>query len=267
MPPRDIKHLDTEKGDVLQAIVIYGANTIDEIQEILNHISEGWTDPHLLLGELIQEGDVALKDGKYTVRPALAEDYSYYEENMHEWLEPPEEWEYPPDYKEPEQWTPNILGSVKSWLSLEKPEIWSRKNHFFLEGHQLDSFLKFIISKAFKTVIVACPFIDRSTPTQLMIKTRKAGKTVAIATRPPENPYYDKLHHWFKKEGISVLYHDGIHAKIVVVDDQVAVVSSMNFIKNATAGGSWEAGMVSIDSDTVESVKAAITDLNLRHEP
>ncbi len=57
-----------------------------------------------------------------------------------------------------------------------------------------------------------------------------------------------------------------IHAKIIIVDDMVSVVSSMNFVKNATSGISWEAGMVTLDQDTVDSIKASITDLNLGHE-
>jgi hypothetical protein len=76
-----------------------------------------------------------------------------------------------------------------------------------------------------------------------------------------------ELHQWLKETGMTLLYHKDIHAKIVLVDDLVAVASSMNFIKNATAGTSWEAGMVSVDRDTVDSIKASITDLNLRHEP
>jgi len=268
MPPKDIKHLFTEKGNVISAIVIYGARTLDEIQSILNRrMDDQWTDLHTLIGELIQEGDVSFKNGEYHVRPALEADYNYYEENMHEWLEPPEEWEYPDDFVEPEQWYPDILGSVKSWLKLEKPDIWIRKNHFFLEGHYLDSFIKLIINQAFKTIIVVNPFVDQSTPTQLMVKARREGRTVVLVTRPQQGPYYEKLHKWLREAGISILYYKGIHAKIVIVDDSVAVVSSMNFIKNATAGGSWEAGMVSVDPDTVESVKASITDLNLGHEP
>ena len=120
MAPRDIKHLDTEKGNILRAIVGHGANTMSEIQYILNMMFfDQWTELHTLLGDLIQEGDVSLKDGEYIVRPALEADYQYYEENMFEWLEPPEEWEYPENFKESEQWIPDILGSVKGWLKLE----------------------------------------------------------------------------------------------------------------------------------------------------
>jgi len=268
MAPKDIKHLDTEKGYILRAIVGHGAKTLDEIKYVNDMLSfEQWTDLHILLGELIQEGDVVFKEGKYSVRPALEADYSYYEENIHEWLEPPEEWEYPEDYQEPEQWYPDIIGSVKSWLKLEKPEIWSRKDHFFLEGHFLDTFTKFIINQAFKTIIVVNPFIDRSTPTQLLRKARLNGKTVVVVTRNPKGSFQNKVHQWLEKAGITMLYHKDIHAKIIIVDDALAVVSSMNFLKNATAGTSWEAGIVTIDQETVDSVKASITDLNLGHEP
>jgi hypothetical protein len=52
MAPKDIKHLFTDKGQVLSAIVIHGARTFDDIKYVYDNISiYQWTDLHILLGE------------------------------------------------------------------------------------------------------------------------------------------------------------------------------------------------------------------------
>jgi hypothetical protein len=49
-----------------------------------------------------------------------------------------------------------------------------------------------------------------------------------------------------------------IHVKLLVVDEQIAIISSMNFYSNSTGGSSWEAGMISIDDFIVNSVHKTI---------
>lgn len=269
MAPKDIKHLFTEKGEVLKAIVNWGAKTFQEIESIFNQaVIYQWTDLHILLGELIQEGDVYLSNsGEYSVRPELELDYQYFEEHMDEWLEPPEKWEYPDNYEEPEPKYPDIISSTKLWLKLEKPEISLRKDHFFLEGHYLDSFTKFIITKAFNKIIVVNPFIDHSMPIQLLIKARRDGRTVVLITRSSTKSHIKKLHASLEKAGISLLYDKNLHAKILLVDDLLAVVSSMNFIHNATAGITWEAGIVTVNKEIVDSIYSSIADLNPQPKP
>jgi phosphatidylserine/phosphatidylglycerophosphate/cardiolipin synthase-like enzyme len=132
--------------------------------------------------------------------------------------------------------------------------------------HYLDIFTKFVINQAIKTVIVVNPFIDRSMPVQLLVKAKRMGKTVVIVTRHTFKPHIKKLHEWLTKGGIKLLYHKNLHAKITIIDDSLSIVSSMNFQYNATAGISWEAGIVTINKDTVDSIKASITNLNLEHE-
>ena len=264
MAPKEIKHLFTEKGEVIKAIVNWGARTFKEIEYIFDQsVIYQWNDLHILLGELIQEGDVVHEDsGEYRVRPELEADYQYFEEHFDEWLEPPEEWEYPDDYEEPPQKYPDILTSTESWVKLEKPEISLEKEHFFLEGHYLDSYTKFIITHAFNTIIVVNPFIDRSMPTQLLIRARRNGRTVVVVTRSSNSSYVKKLHEWLEKAGIKILYDKNLHAKIVIIDDLLAVVSSMNFIQNATAGITWEAGIVTMNKEIVDNIKSSIADLN-----
>jgi len=279
MAPREIKYLFTEKGEVLQAIIWWGAKTFPEIESIFTQsVLVQWTDLNVLLAELIHEGDVYLnKAGEYTASAELVDDYSYYEEHMDEWLEPPMEWEIE-EHLERRARTrkehleqvssiyPEIISATESWIKLHKPEKTLNKEHFYLEGHYLDIFTKFVITQSLKTIIVVNPFLDRSMPVQLLVKAKRMGKTVVIVTRHSFKPHIQKLHEWLSRAGIKLLYHKDLHAKITIIDDSLSIVSSMNFQYNATAGISWEAGIVTINKDTVDSIKASITDLNLAHE-
>ena len=56
-------------------------------------------------------------------------------------------------------------------------------------------------------------------------------------------------------------YDRRIHAKLLVVDEQIAVISSMNFYSHSSGGSSWEAGMISIDDSIVTSVHKTIHQL------
>ena len=265
MPPRPIKYLWTAKGDILGAIINYGAGDLGDIEEIFemktSEYGTGFKEP---FNELIQEGDIFLNEhGYYEARPELVEDYTYFEQNMHEYLEPPID--YDEEYTEQDiKIYPNIISSVKSWVQLQKPEIVYQNEHFYLEGHYLDSFTRFILTNAFNIIIVVNPFFDFSTSTQLIVKAKQNGKTVVMVTRPPRGPHFKKLHETLEKQGISLLYHVDLHAKLIVIDDLLAVVSSMNFQQRASAGITWEAGLVTMNKEIVDSIKSSIADLHLQ---
>ena len=268
MAPRDIKHLFTEKGEVLRAIIWFGARTFPEIESIFDQsVIYQWTDLNVLLAELIQEGDVFLNEaGEYTARAELVEDYMYFAEHMGEWLEPPMEWEIREHLDQNTPIYPEIISATESWIKLHKPELSLNNEHFYLEGHYLDIFTKFVITNSFNTIIVVNPFLEKSMPVQLLVNAKRMGKTVVIVTRPSYKPHIQQIHEWLAEAGIKLLYLKNLHAKIILIDDSLSIVSSMNFQFSATAGISWEAGIVTIHKETVDSIKASITDLNLAHE-
>lgn len=51
----------------------------------------------------------------------------------------------------------------------------------------------------------------------------------------------------------------GVHTKIIV-DDEIAIVSSMNLIPTSKGGSSWETGIVTCDSKVVDSIAASVKD-------
>jgi len=256
MRPKDPKYWDSDKGYVLQALTIYGSKTLSDIEYIAQQALFELNTSMILvnLEELIKTGEVTeTKNGEYIVKDALSEEYLQFEYYTDE-----PELPYFDDLDE----KTDIISQTLKWLKLYNPDIYLDMNHFYLEGQQLDSYSKFIISKANEVVIVANPFIDFSTPIQMLIETKQKGKRVVLITRPHKNLRVKQIHKRLKNSGISLLYYKGLHAKILVIDNEVSVVSSMNLIKNATAGLSWEAGIVTIDKNTVDMIKESLAKLN-----
>ena len=64
-----------------------------------------------------------------------------------------------------------------------------------------------------------------------------------------------------KKAGMVMQYDDQIHAKIITIDNIVAIVSSMNLYSASSGGFTKEAGIVSIDEKVVDSVSKYIFDI------
>jgi phosphatidylserine/phosphatidylglycerophosphate/cardiolipin synthase-like enzyme len=94
----------------------------------------------------------------------------------------------------------------------------------------------------------------------MLIEASRNGINVQIITRPPEDrlPEYLKkkqdYHSKLKQEGISLFYDAKVHAKLIVVDRAIAIVSSMNFYADSSAGVSWEVGLVSINQNVANSI-------------
>jgi hypothetical protein len=51
-----------------------------------------------------------------------------------------------------------------------------------------------------------------------------------------------------------------------VVDEEVAIVSSMNFTKEAEAAVSWETGIVTVDKEVVENIIESVRELRDQDE-
>ena len=249
------RYWDTKKGEIINAIANEGMywpdalvwNTSLSAQEVEQYVNE-----------LIRDRDLYVNhEGEYRVRYELYNDYIDYDIDL--MIEREAEGRiHVPDVDER-----NIIIWTDAWIQIHKPEISLEKEHFFLEGHYLDIFIKYLIAKANETIIVVNPFVDMSTPTKLLIEARKRSKRVVLVTRPPSNDIGKMIHQTLLRSELSVLYCRGLHAKIMLIDDSLAVISSMNFQQRATAGLSWEAGIVTIEKNAVTEIKNAITNLQL----
>ncbi len=124
----------------------------------------------------------------------------------------------------------------------------------------MDDFTKELISHAKSNVLVVNPFIEYCDLSNTLSDAIKKGVCVQIITREPRDKYADKLEKkqdylsQLVNEGIDLKYNNKVHAKIVVVDSIIAIVSSMNFYPESSAGVSWEAGLISLQAKIVESI-------------
>jgi predicted transcriptional regulator len=153
-----------------------------------------------------------------------------------------------------------LLKWINQWREARGLNFSLEHEHFFLEGRHLDDFSKELISHAKSDVLVVNPFIQHCDLSDTLIEVKKKGINVNVITRPPKDQYPDKLvrkqeyHQRLKDEGISLVYKEKVHAKLIVVDTVIAISSSMNFFPESSAGVSWEAGLVSIDQQVVDSI-------------
>jgi hypothetical protein len=150
-------------------------------------------------------------------------------------------------------------GDLNKWISN-----WGRdrrgfdfsmdSRHFFLGGSDLDDFTKQIIKGAKSIILVSNPYIETCYITQDLEEARKREVEIKIVHRPESNNYKRvETQKRLRKSGIILHSDERIHSKILVVDDKVAIVSSMNYYPGSSAGASDEAGIVTIDEKVVDS--------------
>ena len=147
---------------------------------------------------------------------------------------------------------------IKNWIDLQSVEASLDKDHFFLEGRYLDQFTKFLMDKARSQILVVNPFVDECDLSQQLCESGARGLKVSCFTRKPDSESMLRCHGKMKNTGVDLEYDQDVHAKLVVVDNQVAIVSSMNFFGASSAGKTWEAGMVTIDTHVIEAITKAV---------
>lgn len=161
----------------------------------------------------------------------------------------------------------NLAKWVVKWRDFKNLSFSLDARHFFLEGTYLDDLSKDLIRQARKEVLLVNPYIEQCHLSNTLIDAVTNKASVIVITRPIDDVRQEvreekeAYHESLKKEGIKINYDRRIHAKLLVVDEQVAVISSMNFYSFSTGGSSWEAGMISIDVPIVCSVHKTIHQL------
>jgi len=262
------KYWDSVKGDILHSIVAASCDSYQwgDIESIdVYYLTQSLPLPEaeivVNLRELVRDGDVICEnETMFHLRPELMKEYYEYSEYLmtidydDDRLD---ELQVPPI----EHW--NITLWTNSWLLMHQPDLTLEKAHFYLEGYLLDAYVKFLITKAKETIIVVIPFLDMITPTKLLIEATRKSRRVVLVTRPPDKTSTRNYHKELADSGITVMYNRNLHAKLLLFDDEIAIVSSMNLLVGATAGFSWEAGLITLDKKTVDRIKESITHLQL----
>lgn len=161
-----------------------------------------------------------------------------------------------------------LINWIGQWMMSEKLDFSLQHHHFFLKGGQLDSFSERLILNSKKQVLVVNPYVDQCNLSDSLWKTVDKKKEVVLITQPLEKDKIEtsrirkeKQLKILRNKGVRVITNERVHAKIIVVDKAVAIVSSMNFTGLSEGGSSWEAGLVTKDDDVVETIIDSILTL------
>ena len=130
----------------------------------------------------------------------------------------------------------------------------SNLDHFYLSGKLLPIFSESLIQKAQDEILIANPYVRRCHICESLRSMSEKGVQVKMLTREIESPQ-------FKRElskGVMISYDESVHAKLIIVDRRVGIVSSMNFYAGSTAGQSWEAGIVTTNRAAVISIANSV---------
>ena len=240
------------KGRVIKAIVVDNAHHWNEIRD-----STGLFEKPLnkALAELFNSGYLHKRDadGTYWVTDNIYREYNEFF-NKQKTVSPT---------KFSEEKQKDLVDWIDQWREVKNLDFSLDHKHFYLIGNHLDDISDELIRKSTNEVLIVNPFVEHCNLTKALRDTRKGGVNVRLITRPPESDskYPEKkrqYHDILKKEGIELTYNDKVHAKIITVDRAVAIVSSMNFNSYSSGGGSWEAGLISVEESVVESVAGSI---------
>jgi len=160
---------------------------------------------------------------------------------------------------------------VNEWKKVNNLDISIESDHFYLEGGHLDNLSKGLIQNAKKEILVVNPFVDECSLTNTILDASKNRIKTVLVTRPvAEGDKYREekkdYHNELIQSGIKLTHNRRVHAKLIVVDREIAIISSMNLNVTSSGGSSWEAGIVSMDETVVKSVIDSIMNLLPDHQ-
>jgi hypothetical protein len=157
---------------------------------------------------------------------------------------------------------------IYQWKVKNDDTITLDNNHFYLEGERLTAFTNALLKFSRESVIVINPFVDVCSTTRILSLLKMNGVETHIVTRNPEtdlNDYSKKrkitMHKSLAENGVYLHYNDYIHAKMILVDNIVAINSSMNLISSSVGSQSWESGIITYDEIVINSIKNSILNL------
>jgi len=241
------RHFGLWRGQVILAIV-GGAQTWGEIRK-----GSGLHPGQLnkALAELYEEGTISRRGGRYQIIDhRLLDEYKGLvrgiESSLKEYLNS--------EGKFSSKGQEELVKWIAQWREFKRLNFSLVHKHFFLAGRYLDDFSKDLISYAKSKALVVAPFVYSCHLSETMREASKRGVKVRLITRPPRKQYHESL----KRDNVIIRYDENVHAKIIVVDHEVAIVSSMNFFTDSSGGKSWEAGLVSIENNVAISVVKSI---------
>ena len=224
----DSRFWETWRGHIIRAIVLNDAYTKDKILRATSLKEEAFDKA---LKELFQENLLEeRKDGKFWVNRELygkcKSFFEYLQETLVNWVS---------EWRKKEGIT-NMFDLTPS--------------HFFLADRLLSRFSESLIEQARQEILVTSPYVKRCHISEALALMNKKGVSVKLVTRGIESQQFGKE----LAKRVFINYDESIHAKLIVADRSVGIVSSLNFYAGSSAGQSWEAGIVTTNRTVVHSI-------------
>lgn len=237
---REPKYYNSWKGRVLEAIIINNAHTWKMIQ-----LYTDLNDYALkrALAELFSVNAIEKRNNEYyVIDNILRKEYKDHLKEEASLL----------DLLVINDLVKSLVDGIKSMIAPSTPK------SKFLDSANLSAYSKEIISKARQEVLVMNPFIKQCPLSETLKLARRNKAQVTTIMRRPFDVQEKNYHQTLKEVGIRIVYDNKVHAKLIVVDQKIAIVSSMNFFHKSSEGGSYEAGHYTNDFREVEKIRNAI---------
>lgn len=269
MAIREPKYWGSWKGRVVSAIVTGGEQTWTEL---LEKTGLATTSLNRVLAELFNVHAIIKKgegtQARYRVVEELYDQYKTFLNCIPSLVTGRKKEQLPARFGQARKG--KLVNWIEQWKRLKELEFSLEPKHFFLEGMYLDDLSKSLISAATLEVLAVNPYVDHCDLSNVLRNATKNAE-VTLVTHPPEdNNQFPKdrqeYHKTLKNEGVKLVYNKKAHAKLIVVDRTIAIVSSMNLYGSSSGGGSWEAGLVTIEDTVVEQIVDSILSLMERPE-
>lgn len=257
------KYWGSWKGRIVAAIVSERARTWGEILETTGLDQEALNKA---LSELYDTKELEKIDGKYKICYALFKDYTEFFKSQRaseEATKPKESRQIISGFAGRKT---ELINWIEQWKEVKKLDFSLENEHFFLEGRHLNDLSEELICNAKDEVLIVNPFIENCSLSKTLEDARSRGTNVTVVTRPPDekDPHLEEkqeYHSKLKEQGVTLNYSKQVHAKLIVVDNSIAIVSSMNFYSGSSGGRTWEAGLVTTQDTTVKSIVNSINKL------
>ncbi|WP_019176270.1 phospholipase D-like domain-containing protein [Methanomassiliicoccus luminyensis] len=241
------------KGTMIKAIAVDGARTWDDLQELTGFPPK---TINTVLSELFGiDAIYKTNSGEYRVAKDLYVEYrNYFVDDR--------KGDNPSVLKLKKEDQTNIIRAFQGWLTLKNISLVD--HHLFVDGSRLNDLTNHLVENVRTELLIVNPYVDKGNiMDQLKILAQNKSLKIKILTRPPETGDKQEFMDVLRRYGIEVFTNKNIHAKIMVFDRGVAIVSSMNLIAYSAGGGSWEAGIATSSEDVVSEV---VNKINLKFD-
>lgn len=150
-----------------------------------------------------------------------------------------------------------LVNWAQEWKKQQRIDPIGRSNasQFYLVGKSIFDFCSVLIQQAKRSILVVDPCFKKGSIHDSLLEMTEKGVNVCVMTSVIE-PEQVKVE--LVTQGVKICEDKSIHAKLIVVDDRIALLSSTSFLSGTSKEASWDAGIVTMDKDTVMAISRSI---------